>query len=104
MEGVMAEVFLSYAKADRALAQQLADLLRAHGIDVWWDFDLVGGEQFRKAIQAELDKAKAAIVIWTERSIGSPWVCDESGPRHEREQTRGPQNRPARVPRHPTRL
>ena len=37
------DVFISYAREDRAQAGELAQLLEQHGYTVWWDFDLVGG-------------------------------------------------------------
>jgi hypothetical protein len=33
----MADVFISYAKADRSLALKLAAMLEAEGWKVWWD-------------------------------------------------------------------
>ncbi|MGO9743867.1 MAG: TIR domain-containing protein [Roseiarcus sp.] len=36
----MADVFISYSKHDRAIAEALADYLRAEGFDVWWDYEV----------------------------------------------------------------
>ena len=40
----MADIFISYSKQDKALAEQLAGLLQEIGFSVWWDADLVPAE------------------------------------------------------------
>lgn len=74
----MADVFISYSQKDRAVAQRLAESLKARGVDVWWDTDIVGGEQFREAIMRELQAAKVALVLWSTNSVGSRFVLDEA--------------------------
>jgi hypothetical protein len=75
----MADIFISYSKQDRRLAAKLSTWLEAQGWTTWWDTGLVGGEDFRKVIMAELEKARAVIVIWTDSSIESDWVRSEAG-------------------------
>jgi hypothetical protein len=75
---IMADVFISYSSDERALADALAHDLEARGYDVWWDTDLVGGASFRKQIATKLAEARSVIVIWSEKSVGSPWVLDEA--------------------------
>lgn len=78
----MADIFISCSKQDQDEAWQLAAFLEAEGYSVWWDTSLLAGENFRKAIMAELGRARAAIVIWTEGSIHSDWVQSEAGRAH----------------------
>ncbi len=40
----MADVFISYKREDRELAERLAHALEQLGFDVWWDFDLLAGD------------------------------------------------------------
>ena len=47
----MADVFISYAKADRPLALKLAAMLEAEGWKVWWDTSLIPGDDFRNEIR-----------------------------------------------------
>src|SRR5262245_3810828 len=75
----MADVFISYAKADRPLALKLAAMLEAEGWKVWWDTSLTIGDDFRNEIMTELGRARAVIVIWTDASIKSDWVPSEAG-------------------------
>lgn len=71
-------VFISYARRDRPLAKALARYLEARGIEVWWDFRLYPGEQFRDRILAELKAAAAVVVIWSEDAVKSDFVLDEA--------------------------
>jgi competence protein ComGC len=75
----MADVFISYAKADRPLALKLAAMLEAEGWKAWWDTSLTIGDDFRNEIMTELGRARAVIVIWTDASIKSDWVRSEAG-------------------------
>ncbi|MBX3578091.1 MAG: TIR domain-containing protein [Rhizobiaceae bacterium] len=75
----MSDVFISYAREDRAFARELCDALRERGIDVWWDFDLVGGDDFRHRIKGAIDESERVIVLWSERSVRSHFVIDEAG-------------------------
>jgi hypothetical protein len=75
----LADVFISYAKADRPLALKLAAMLEAEGWKTWWDTSLIPGDDFRNEIMTELGRARAVIVIWTDASIKSDWVRSEAG-------------------------
>jgi hypothetical protein len=77
-EAAMAEIFISYAKGDRADAGELAAFLKEQGHSVWWDRELVGGQQYATIIAQALARSTVAIVIWTRSSIDSDWVIDEA--------------------------
>jgi WD40 repeat protein len=74
----VADVFISYSKSRRNETVGLAADLEAAGFTVWWDTEITPGESFRDAIQEELAKARAAIVIWTPPSVKSKWVISEA--------------------------
>lgn len=74
----MSDIFISYAREDRPLAEALANDLKARGYRVWWDAELVGSDDFYEIILEALNKAKAAIVIWTKASARSRFVRDEA--------------------------
>jgi hypothetical protein len=74
----MSEIFISYARSDRALAEALAQDLTARGYSVWWDAELLGSDDFYEVILEALRQAKAAIVIWTKESAKSRFVRDEA--------------------------
>ena len=74
----MSDVFISYAREDRDAAFKLAQALRSHGVNVWWDFDLVGGEDFRSRIREVIDSAPKVLVLWSKVSVKSAFVIDEA--------------------------
>jgi TolB-like protein/predicted TPR repeat methyltransferase len=75
----MADLFLSYARPDRAEAEALALALEAKGYSVWWDRHIEGGAEFSADIERELTAAKVVVVAWSEAARKSPWVKDEAG-------------------------
>ncbi len=80
----MARVFISYARADRNFARDLADRLTKKGHSVWWDWNLLGGEQFRSKIAQKLEEAEKVIVVWTGNSTSSAFVIDEASRAREK--------------------
>jgi hypothetical protein len=52
----MADVFVSYAKADRSLALKLVAMLEAEGWKVWWDTSLAIGDDFRNVLWTRLSR------------------------------------------------
>jgi TIR domain len=80
----MTDVFLSYSRADRPVAEAMARELQRLGVDVWWDHDLLGGDDYRRRISDILTRVGAAIVIWSRRSVESQWVISEAAAARER--------------------
>lgn len=74
----MADVFVSYAREDRAQVARLAAALDQTGLSVWWDRRLVGGDAFAEEIERELEGAGAVIVAWSNAGSRSRWVRDEA--------------------------
>jgi hypothetical protein len=74
----MADVFISYAREDRAFAERLASALRQNHISVWWDWDLIGGANYRIKIREAIVEAKKVLVLWSTCSINSAFVLDEA--------------------------
>jgi hypothetical protein len=72
------DVLLSYAHEDRPVATAIAGELGRLGVDVWWDHDLIGGDDFRQRIEEMLVRTPATIVIWSRRSVQSKWVINEA--------------------------
>src|SRR5262249_9939274 len=62
------EVFLSYAREDAAIVAALHADLQAAGFSVWYDKEravgIAAGEDFRRRIRAQIDAAKAVVVLW----------------------------------------
>jgi hypothetical protein len=80
----MADVFISYAREDRDTARIVAKALEADECSVWWDRQILGGENFDEVIERELDLAKSVIVLWSTHSVSSDWVRSEAAAAAER--------------------
>jgi hypothetical protein len=74
----VADVFVSYKKEDRALAERLVMALRAAGKSVWWDDALDPTQAWDAIIEREIAAARHVIVLWTPRSVASDWVRSEA--------------------------
>jgi TolB-like protein/Tfp pilus assembly protein PilF len=59
-------------------------MLRAAGIEVWWDSDLRTGAAFAGETEAALEAADVVIVAWSTTSVQSNWVKDEAGSGRDR--------------------
>jgi tetratricopeptide (TPR) repeat protein len=74
----MASVFLSYDREDVGKARPIAAALEKAGHSVWWDQHIKSGTQYSKVIEEALKAADAVVVLWSSRSVDSPWVRDEA--------------------------
>src|SRR4249919_1949017 len=74
----MADVFVSYARTDKALVAPVVAAIEAKGWSVWWDPEIDAGQQFDDQIERELKAAKAVLVVWTPSSAASRWVRGEA--------------------------
>ena len=73
-----ADVFISYKREEQSSAALLAGALEAIGISVWYDFDLVSGDDFRRVIRTVIDQAAVCVVLWSSKSVDSKFVVDEA--------------------------
>ena len=74
----MADVFVSYARSDKARVAPLVGAIVAQGWTVWWDPKITPGQEFDEMIEAEIEAAKAVMVVWTPTSVASRWVRGEA--------------------------
>jgi hypothetical protein len=74
----MADVFLSYAREDRAKAEQIAKALSNAGYDVFWDIEIPPGVSWADFLSEKLSQSKAALVLWSATSTSSQWVREEA--------------------------
>ena len=80
----MADVFVSYARSDKARVAPLVAAIKAKGWSVWWDPSIDAGQEFDDQIDAELQAASAVLVVWTPTSVASRWVRGEARDAAER--------------------
>lgn len=74
----MADIFLSYAREDRAFTMRLAEELAGRGWSVWCDSHMYPGQAIWQVIQTQIDAAKCVIVLWSKASIRSTAVQNEA--------------------------
>ena len=80
----MADIFISYAQEDGDEIQSLVALLESQGWSVFWDRNLLPGDNWTTLIEQKLAAAKAAIVVWSQHSATSEWVKAEAMAARER--------------------
>ncbi len=71
-------MFISYARADQAVARRTALALQKAGFDVWWDADLPAHRAYSDVIEKHLEEARAVVVLWSRSSAKSEWVRAEA--------------------------
>lgn len=73
------EVFLSHSSEDREFASSLAEVVRAHGVPIWYsDTDIRGAQQWHDEIGNALQRCDWFCVVLTSRSVDSMWVKRET--------------------------
>jgi DNA/RNA endonuclease G (NUC1) len=75
---VLADVFVSYARADVAIVAAMVNSLRDEGFTVWFDESIYAGAEWETLLLGTLSAAKAVLVVWSRHSITRPWVLREA--------------------------
>jgi len=81
----VADVFLSYARPSANEAKRIASALREEGYTVWFDDELPAHRAYADVIAAELDAAKAILVLWSNEAARSQWVRSEANRAREKD-------------------
>lgn len=71
------DIFISYAREDKAWVQPLAAALEATGRSVFWDQRIPTGQSWHSYIGRALKSARCVVVIWSVNSVESEWVLSE---------------------------
>lgn len=74
----MADVFVSYSRADRARITGVSDAIEQSGLSVWWDRSLAPGDDYAMKIEREIDAASCVVVAWSQTARQSLWVRAEA--------------------------
>jgi hypothetical protein len=71
-------VFLSYAHADRLVAERVAAALRDAGLDPWFDaWDLQPGDSIADRVNTALASSDVFLVLLSPNSVSSHWIQAE---------------------------
>ena len=72
------EVFLSHSSEDRQFVGRLADVVRPHGIPVWYSrTNILGAQMWHDEIGAALRRCDWFVLVLSPRSVASLWVKRE---------------------------
>jgi hypothetical protein len=74
----MAEVFVSYSRANRDRIVTVSDALEGSGYSVWWDRSLAPGDDYALLIEEQIDAAPCVVVAWSQTARQSLWVRAEA--------------------------
>jgi hypothetical protein len=71
------DVFFSHSGKDKAIVRELAEAIRARGLEVWLDeWELVPGRPWQEAIEDAIQTARTAAVLVGPEGMG-PWEIPE---------------------------
>lgn len=72
------EVFLSHSSGDQIFAIELAEMMRRHGIPVWFSkTNIIGAQQWHDEIGVALNRCDWFALILSPNSVESMWVKRE---------------------------
>lgn len=78
----MADIFMSYSEKDRDAVNRLAATLQTVGWTVWWDRRIPAGLTWRAVLEQEMRSMRCMVVLWSNHSVLSEWVCEEASEGH----------------------
>lgn len=78
MAALPKEVFLSHSSRDRQFATEVAEVMRRHGIPVWYSrTNIVGAQQWHHEIGEALRRCNWFVIILSPSALRSTWVENE---------------------------
>lgn len=82
------KIFLSYSSRNKRRAMRLASMLRANGVDVWFDaWDILIGQNIYDEVYEGILNSEFLAIILTGASLKSRWVSEELSIARQRELT-----------------
>jgi hypothetical protein len=80
----MADIFISYAREDRQVAERVASALETYGWSVFWDRRIPAGRRFDEFIEEQLDTGRCIVTLWSSHGVASHWVREDSATGRDR--------------------
>ncbi len=78
MASLPSEIFLSHDSRDAGFALRVAEVLRQHGLPVWYSpTEIKGSQQWHDEIGSALDRCDWFTLVLSPRAIESRWVKRE---------------------------
>jgi len=73
----MSNVFISYSSHDRDVAERIRHDLKQHGFNVFYDKEILPGEQWAQRVGQELKRAENILVLLSPSYLNSAWATEE---------------------------
>ncbi len=74
----MADIFISYKREEKEIANKFVELFQQAGFTVWWDDRINPASSWDETIEREITEAAAVVVLWSPLSVSSEWVRTEA--------------------------
>lgn len=75
---IPSEIFLSHSSLDQRFVTRLAEMLRRHGVPVWYSrTNILGAQQWHDEIGAALRRCDWFLIVLSANSVESMWVKRE---------------------------
>jgi TolB-like protein len=71
------EVFISYRRADQRWAKRLSELLRAEGVEAWYDAQVGAGHDWRAETGAALESSQIFVLLFSRAAAESTDIAKE---------------------------
>ncbi len=71
------KIFISYSRSDTEYVSTLVQAFRKQGFDVWFDKNIITGNDWDDTIEEEIKSADAMVIILSKTSVKSDNVKDE---------------------------
>lgn len=72
------EIFLSHSSGDRDFANRLAEIIRQHGVPVWYSqTNIMGAQQWHDEIGSALERCDWFVLVLSPNAVNSIWVKRE---------------------------
>ena len=72
------EIFLSHSDRDRQFVEELVDMMRRHGLRVWYSrSNVLGGQQWHDEIGEAILRCDWFVIVLSPNAVGSTWVKKE---------------------------
>lgn len=73
------DVFVSYRRTDKEFVERFVTVLEDHGPEVWWDADIVAGDDWRESIVENLTNSDCLIIVFSRSCNDSTQLVKELG-------------------------
>lgn len=71
------DIFISYSRQDVAYVERIVEILRARGLKVFFDQDMVVGESWLRQLENALENSRATVFFVTPAYLKSNWTALE---------------------------